>query len=154
MSTKLYMAIILWWQWYMQWHRSLGCVLKIIQCYMWILSNDSVVQSSPATWRPRFKSQSLEPQHPLWALQVVLGVKNLPANARDVRDMGLIPGLGKSPGRENAPHSSILSWKIPWAEEAGKLQSMGPQKKFRQDWTCTHIINIRGIKILQCKILT
>ena len=29
---------------------------------------------------------------------VVLLVKNLPAKARDARDMGLIPGLGKSPG--------------------------------------------------------
>jgi len=26
------------------------------------------------------------------------GVKNLPATARDIRDVGLIPGLGKSPG--------------------------------------------------------
>ena len=25
-------------------------------------------------------------------------VKNLPANAGDIRDMGLIPGLGRSPG--------------------------------------------------------
>ena len=25
-------------------------------------------------------------------------VKILPANAKDIRDMGLIPGLGKSPG--------------------------------------------------------
>ena len=24
-----------------------------------------------------------------------------------------------------APHSSTLSWKIPWAEESGRLQSMG-----------------------------
>ena len=31
--------------------------------------------------------------------QVVLVVKNPPSNAGDVRDMGLIPGLGKSPGR-------------------------------------------------------
>ena len=31
--------------------------------------------------------------------QVVLVVKNPPANAGDVRDTGLIPGLGKSPGR-------------------------------------------------------
>ena len=69
------MAIILKWQWYMQWHRSLGCVLKMIQCYMWILSNDSVVQFSLATWRPMFKSQSMQPQHPLWASQVVLVVK-------------------------------------------------------------------------------
>ena len=30
--------------------------------------------------------------------QVVLVVKNPPANARDIRDMGLIPGLGRSPG--------------------------------------------------------
>ena len=26
-----------------------------------------------------------------------------------------------------APHSSILAWKILWAEEPGGLQSMGPQ---------------------------
>ena len=30
--------------------------------------------------------------------QVVLVVKNLPTNAGDTRDMGLIPGLGRSPG--------------------------------------------------------
>ena len=30
--------------------------------------------------------------------QVAQVVKNLPANARDVRDMGLIPGSGRSPG--------------------------------------------------------
>ena len=28
-------------------------------------------------------------------------VKNLPANARDVRDVGSIPGLGRSPGGEH-----------------------------------------------------
>ena len=33
-----------------------------------------------------------------WASQVVLGVKNPPANAGDVRDVGSIPGLGRSPG--------------------------------------------------------
>jgi len=25
-----------------------------------------------------------------------------------------------------APHSSTLAWKIPWTEEPGRLQSMGP----------------------------
>ena len=30
--------------------------------------------------------------------QVALVVKNPPANAGDIRDMGLIPGLGSSPG--------------------------------------------------------
>ena len=33
-----------------------------------------------------------------WASQVALGVKNPPANAGDVRDSVLIPGLGKFPG--------------------------------------------------------
>ena len=32
------------------------------------------------------------------ASQVVLLVKNPPANAGDIRDMGSIPGLGRSPG--------------------------------------------------------
>ena len=27
-----------------------------------------------------------------------------------------------------ATHSSILAWKIPWTEELGGLQSMGPQR--------------------------
>ena len=36
-----------------------------------------------------------------WASQVVLLVKNPPANAGDVRDVGLIPGLGRSPGGGN-----------------------------------------------------
>ena len=33
--------------------------------------------------------------------QVVLVVQNLPANAGDTRDAGLIPGSGKSPGVGN-----------------------------------------------------
>ena len=33
---------------------------------------------------------------------------------------------GEDPlGKEMAPHSSILAWKIPWTEEPGRLQSMG-----------------------------
>ena len=36
--------------------------------------------------------------HFRWASQVALVLKNPPANAGDTRDMGLIPGLGSSPG--------------------------------------------------------
>ena len=35
------------------------------------------------------------------ASQVALVVKNLPANAGDIRDEGLIPGSGRSPGEGN-----------------------------------------------------
>ena len=30
--------------------------------------------------------------------------------------------------KEMAAHSSILAWKIPWAEEAGGLQPLGSQR--------------------------
>ena len=38
---------------------------------------------------------------------------------------------------EVAIHSSILSWKILWTEEPGRLQSMGSQR-LRHDWALTH----------------
>ena len=40
-------------------------------------------------------------------------------------------------------HSSILAWKIPWAEELGELQSMGPQRNWvTKTHTYTHKIII------------
>ena len=35
--------------------------------------------------------------------------------------------------KEMATHSSILAWRIPWAEELGRLQSMGLQR-VGHDW--------------------
>ena len=32
-----------------------------------------------------------------------------------------------------APHSSTLAWKIPWTEDAGRLQSVG-SRRVRHDW--------------------
>ena len=56
-------------------------------------------------------------------------VKNLLANARDVRDVGfVVPGSGRSLEEGTATHSSILAWRIPWTEEPGGLQSIGSQK--------------------------
>ena len=37
----------------------------------------------------------------MFSSQVVLVVKNAPASAGDVRDTGLIPGSGRSPGEED-----------------------------------------------------
>ena len=59
---------------------------------------------------------------------MVLLVKNPPANAGNVREMGLIQG-GEDPLEEEmATHSSILAWRIPWTEEPGGLKSMGSQR--------------------------
>ena len=51
-------------------------------------------------------------------------VKNLPAIWETwVQSLGQEDPLEK----EMATHSSTLAWRIPWTEEAGRLQSMGLQ---------------------------
>ena len=50
-------------------------------------------------------------------------VKSLPASAIDLKDMGLIPGSGRSPGGGTATRSSILARRTPWVEESVRLQS-------------------------------
>ena len=55
-------------------------------------------------------------------------VRNRPANAGDLRDMGLIPGSGRPLEESMATHSSILAGRIPWTEESGGLQSVGSQR--------------------------
>ena len=52
-------------------------------------------------------------------------VKNLPANAGDARDAGLIPGWEDPLEEGMATHSSMLAWRIPMDGELGGLQSMG-----------------------------
>ena len=42
------------------------------------------------------------------ASQVALVVKNPPANARDISDVGSVPGSGRSWEKETASQSSIL----------------------------------------------
>ena len=56
-------------------------------------------------------------------------VKNLPANAEDVRETQ-VPSLGwEDPLEEGvATHSSSLAWRILWTEEPGRLQFMGLQE--------------------------
>ena len=54
-------------------------------------------------------------------------VKNLPANAGDMRRQ-FDPLVRKIPLKEGmATHSSVLAWRIPWTEEPGWLQSIGLQ---------------------------
>ena len=54
----------------------------------------------------------------------------MPANAGDIKDMGLIPGSGRSMKEGIATHSSILAWRNPWTEEHGGLQS-----RVAKNWT-------------------
>ena len=66
-------------------------------------------------WSDRFQLTLLRTR----ASQVVLVAKNLPAKAGDVKH-----ALEES----MAAHSSILGWRIPLTEEAGRLWSTGAQR--------------------------
>ena len=89
----------------------------------------------------------------MWVFWVVRVVKNLPANAGDVRDAGLIScqcrrhkrlaelacqcrgqRAWEDPLEEGMEtHSSILAWRIPWTESGG-LWSIGLQR-VRHNWS-------------------
>ena len=58
-----------------------------------------------------------------WASQVALVVKNLPANAGDIRDTGQSPGWEDPLEEYMETHSSILAWKILWTEESDRYGS-------------------------------
>ena len=61
-------------------------------------------------------------------------------SACSVEDVGLIPGLRRSPDWEDpledstATHCSILAWRIPWTKESGRLQSIGLQRIRHNKW--------------------
>ena len=79
-----------------------------------------------------------------YSSQVVLVVKNPPANAGDPRDVGSIPELGSSLGGGHGTHSIILAWRIPWTGKPGRLQFTVCQK-VRHNWSdlaCVHVVVI------------
>ena len=62
------------------------------------------------------------------ASHLVLVVKNLPANAGDIRDLGLISGLGRFPGGGHGNPLQYSCLENPWIEEPGRLLSMGSRR--------------------------
>ena len=102
-------------------------------------------QLSPCTFFNKDEATSRQHNHPspqftlpftLWvrekyndvqAFQVAPVVKNLPANAGDIRDVGEILGLGRSPGGGHDNHSSTFASSEPqniMAEAFGALGSV------------------------------
>ena len=65
---------------------------------------------------------------------VVLVVKNPPADEGDIRNVGLIPGSGRSPGEGNGNPLQISCLENPMIEEPGGLQSTGLQRA-RHNWS-------------------
>ena len=58
--------------------------------------------------------------------------KKIPLPMQEMQEMQLRSlGQKDSLEQEMVPNSSILAWKIPWAEEPGGLQSMGVQSTWQ-----------------------
>ena len=57
-----------------------------------------------------------------------LVVKSPPASARDIKNMGSIPGLGRSPGGGNGNPIQYFCLESPMGRGAGGLQSMRLQR--------------------------
>ena len=86
--------------------------------------------------------QCQQPPHPqslflnqVYGLPRWLSGKECTCNAENA---GSILGLGRSPGKGMATHSSILAWRIPWTEDPSGLQSIGSQRVGHVLSDCTH----------------
>ena len=76
-----------------------------------------------------FKQQKFISSQFWWASLVVQRVKNLPA-VQKIRVWSL--GWEDLLEKGMATHSSILTWRIPWSEEPGRLQVYGVEKSLTQ----------------------
>ena len=78
------------------------------------------------------------------ASQVVLVVKNLPATAGDVRDVGLIPGLGRSPGGGDGNPLQYSCLENPMDRGAWQATSIGSQRvgHYWSDLACIQELNL------------
>ena len=110
------MSFLLTWHWDAKWER------KLYLDFSKVFNNMCILRVLP------------ELPGDVGASQVALVVKNPPANAGDIRDMGSIPQLGRSQEEGMVTHSSILVWRIPWTEETGRLQSMRSHR-VAHDWS-------------------
>ena len=66
---------------------------------------------------------------------VALVVNNTPANERDIGDVDLIRGSGRSLRGGLETHTSILAWRIPWTNELGCCSPRGLEKLVRTEMT-------------------
>ena len=72
-------------------------------------------------------------------------VKNLPASAGDVREMGSIPGLERFPWRTPwQPTPVLLPGEIPGTEEPGRLLSVGLQRIVLDSSNLAHTFRVLG----------
>ena len=111
-------------------------VVQVLRFQRW-LQRDRILKN---------KCPELKYQQSIYrASQMEQVVKNLPTNAGNEKDSGLIPGSERCPGEGNGTHSSILAWKIPQIDEPGGLQFMESPRVIWLKWLITHTINLERL---------
>ena len=75
-------------------------------------------------------------------------VKNSHANAGDIRNLGSIPGLGRSGEGGHGNPYQILAGRIPWTEKSGGLQSIGHTESDMTEATLHAGIKVLGYFLL------
>ena len=86
-----------------------------------------------------FMAENVPIFYSVYLFGVTLGIKNLPANARDPRDVGLTPGSRRAPGGGNG-HPLHFAWESD-GQRSG-LQSAGLQMRRTRLNTHTYICNL------------
>ena len=80
----------------------------------------------------------------LWLMPGSTGVKNPPSNAGDLRDVGLIPGWGRSPEEGNGNPLQYSCLENSMDKDLGELQSMGSQSRLDRATEHTHTLANSG----------
>ena len=88
------------------------------------------------------------PANSYLASQVALGVKNLPADAGDIRDTGSVPGLGRSPGVEHGNTLQYTCLENPMDRGAWRVTVHSTTHILRHRFTLN--CNPRHPKLLSC----
>jgi len=101
--------------------------------FVWLISLSRIIHSCHCKWQDFFNDWIIF-HYICKASLVAQTVKNLPA----MQEIQVQPLGPEEPLEEGmASHSSILAWRIPWAEEPGGLQSLGSQR-VEHDWVTKH----------------
>ena len=81
----------------------------------------------------------------VWASLVALVVKNLPASAEDIRDVGLIPGLGRSHGGGHGKQLQYSCLENPMDRGAWQATVQGVTKsrtQLKRLSMCTKVVSV------------
>ena len=134
------------------WHlKHLYCMPGIVQGTTCITS---IVFSMPTT-HPVFRVNSLTYSH-CWTLLAIpsgASAKEPACQCRRSKRLWFDPWVRKIPlGEGVVTHSSILAWRIPWAEEPGGLQLIGLQRVGHDWYNLAHACWIFLLSFGNCEI--